>query len=356
VATAYLATRISPHLAKTADDFLLCKDVVVARSGPLEYRADELDIPGGTGRVIVWRPAEEVTSRRFLASIEGAVVTDQHPGRFVDPGNFQVYARGHAQNARIGSTDADGNIETLADLFIADQGLAAKVESGAVRDVSIGFDLQLDQDAKGRWVQKNLRVNHIAIVPHGRAGSTRIMDAAPHLGFVEMADLYLRQDPAAVIVPKFATDSIGETAMEPDDLIQVEPDEESPAELRDAALDYLRRIRPQVARSSSDDAKQSWNMLFCSLRDVADPQIALDNARRLMARDSAFSAEDARIAVAANLVSSAAEFFGKDVAETAAQLRTSKQRACRSFDARRSPAENFVAAAEAIGEAMRNRR
>lgn len=358
MATAYLASRMSPHLAHTPDGFLLCKDVVITRSGPLEYRADELDIPGAAGRVMVWRPPEEVTSKRFLASVEGAVVCDSHPSRFVDPNNFQIHSRGHAQNARIGSTDANGNVEILADLFINDQGLAAKVESGAVRDVSIGFDLAIEQDAKGRWLQRNLRVNHIAVVPRGRAGSTRIMDAAPLLGLAEMAALYLGRDPAAVVLPKHATDSSSKgEAMEPDDLIQVE---ETPAESRDAALHYLRRIKPQVARSGSDDAKRAWNSMFSAIRDGAEPRVALDHAKRLAAGDAAFGGgADAPLAVAADLVRSATQFFGRDIHEVAterraAQIRDFHLRSAQDSD--RTASDDLVAKAEVIADEMRRRK
>jgi hypothetical protein len=202
---AYLATMLpgKEHLARLPDGGLLCKDVVIARSGPLEYSAHELDLPpGGDERVIVQRPPEEVTSRRFLASVEGATVTDLHPSRFVDPQTYQIYARGHAQNARVGPKDKNGNVTALADLFIHDAGLAQKVEAGQVRDVSIGYNLDVLKDELGRWTQKNLRCNHVAVVPRGRAGSTKIMDAAPALGLVELAGLFLGRDPSTVTVPE----------------------------------------------------------------------------------------------------------------------------------------------------------
>lgn len=204
---SYLATLLpgKSHIARLPDGGLLCKDVVVARSGPLEYLAQELELPG-SGRVTVWRPPEEVTSRRFLASCEGAVVTDEHPSRFVDRGNFQIHARGHSQNARVGPLDDKGNATALVDLFINDDGLAQKVESGAVRDISIGYNLEVVKDAIGRWSQRNLRVNHVAVVKRGRAKSTKIMDSAPVMGIVDMAALYLGKDPASVRVPRRATD------------------------------------------------------------------------------------------------------------------------------------------------------
>jgi hypothetical protein len=179
VARAYLATLLpgKAHLARLPDGGLLCKDVVIARSGPLEYHASDLGLPGD-GIVKVNRPPEEITRREFIASIEGCVVTDLHPMSFVNSKNFQMYARGFASNVRIGPVDARGNTTTLADLFIHDAGLADKVENGTVRDVSIGFNVDFVMDEIGRWNQINLRCNHVAVVPRGRAGSTKIVDAA----------------------------------------------------------------------------------------------------------------------------------------------------------------------------------
>ena len=162
-----------------SDGSLLAKDVVIARSGPMDYAPQELQIPERGPRVTVWREPEEITNQRFLSSCEGAVVTDTHPTQFVSPRNYSYLTRGHMTNARVGPLDENGNVTAIADLNIKDAGLMEKVKDGVWREVSIGYRLYLLKDAKGRYVQRNLIVNHCAIVEHGRGGTTKILDAAP---------------------------------------------------------------------------------------------------------------------------------------------------------------------------------
>jgi hypothetical protein len=392
VAQAYLATRISPHMARTADGFLICKDVCVARSGPLQYLASELSLPGGAQRVTVWRDPKEVSSRRFLASCEGAVVTDQHPGRFVDPGNFQVYAKGHAQNVRVGPVDSAGNVTTLADLFVNDEALAQKIESGAVRDVSIGYNLDVVKDEIGRWSQVNLRVNHIAVVPVGRAGSTRILDAAPVLDLAGMAALYLGRDVGSVKLPEHTAlrtkvfDTKEETMPENkwkcscgninhgeaddctacgkayDDQEDLVPLEQTlPQKVtRDTALQLLRGIKSKISRQGTDEEKRAWNFLYSSIKDGQEPSAAMDSMRRqfgtsVSAADHATT--DAQRSV--DFVRVCADFLGKDAREVAAQRRTCRttpNRAEQLFDTSPSDARtDFLSKVEDAREAAEKR-
>jgi len=133
------------------------------------------------------------------------------------------------------------------------------------------------------------------------------------------------------------------------------------------ALKYLREIRPEVEAKGSDAMKRRWNDAWQAVKAGEHPKEAIDRLRRQY--DSRRTADavhrrhgvaadaqgDECQAVADDLVAKASAFLGQDMAETTAQLRTAK-RTCRSFDARRSPSENLVAAAEALGEEMRNRR
>jgi hypothetical protein len=73
----------------------------------------------------------------------------------------------------------DGETPLLADLHVKHPDLNVKVDDG-VRDVSCGYTFELGKDADGRYVQRKIRGNHVAIVPKGRAGSeVGIKDSAP---------------------------------------------------------------------------------------------------------------------------------------------------------------------------------
>jgi len=129
---------------------------------------------------------------------------------------------------------------------------------------------------------------------------------------------------------------------------------------RDEALNILRKIRPEIARNGTDTAKVAWNTLFVAIRDGANPQTALRNLRsefgvqnRLSAADSQ---DDARRAVADDLVASASAYLGQDINEVAAHRRSERVAAADSEPEDRTVAEDFVAKAERAGEQMRNRR
>ena len=47
---AYYGTQLSPHMDRTPEGYLICRDVPIARTGPQEYLAGEL---GQIGRAHV---------------------------------------------------------------------------------------------------------------------------------------------------------------------------------------------------------------------------------------------------------------------------------------------------------------
>ena len=85
---AYYGTEISPNQTETVEGFLVCRNVPIARTGPQEYLAHELQLDGDPDRVIVVnRHPEDVFEDATLASFEGKPVTDGHPPENVGPEN-----------------------------------------------------------------------------------------------------------------------------------------------------------------------------------------------------------------------------------------------------------------------------
>lgn len=135
---------------------------VVARSGIQEYRRAD----GAIRRE--YRPPEEVFHADALASLHAVPVTNGHPG--------VVTAESPA--AIIGSSlspgiQQDGNV--LAEIVIHNP-----KAMGPNRELSLGYRVDLDEtpgEIDGQRydaVQRNIRVNHIAVVPRGRAGNARL--------------------------------------------------------------------------------------------------------------------------------------------------------------------------------------
>ena len=170
---AYYGTRLSPHIDKTPEGYLICRDVPIARTGSQEYLARELRLDGDPERVVtVNRRPEDVFDAAALASFEGKDVTQGHPPENVGPENYASYSKGHVQNVR-----RSGEY-IVADLIIKDAGLASDVWNGVTREVSCGYLCEYVLDGSV-YKQKNIRGNHVAVVPRGRAGAAvSIKDAA----------------------------------------------------------------------------------------------------------------------------------------------------------------------------------
>ena len=174
MAIAYYGARISPHMTRTPEGFLICHDVPINRTGDQEYTAGELQLDGDPERVVVvHRYPEDVFDPAALASFEGKDITQGHPPENLTPENQAAYSKGHIENVRrVGDN-------TVADLYIKDPGLASDVENGVVREVSCGYLCDYVQDGAG-YKQQRIRGNHVAVVPRGRAGhDVAIKDAAP---------------------------------------------------------------------------------------------------------------------------------------------------------------------------------
>ena len=103
-----------------------------------------------------------------IASFEGKIVTDEHPPVMLDETNVMDYIKGTVHNVRRGSGYENGYL--LADLMVYDPVLNEEIRQGK-REVSCGYYLDYIEGPDGRIYQKNIRGNHVAIVPKGRAGS-----------------------------------------------------------------------------------------------------------------------------------------------------------------------------------------
>ena len=140
------------------------------------------------------------------SGLRNAPVTHRHPPGAVTSKNYKQYSVGHV--------DGDGRLEDghqVATLAIqADDALTAI--SAGTREVSAGYTCDLDE-TPGVWegqaydaVQRNVRFNHVALVPRGRAGSS----------------VCLRLDSNGDTV---VSDSIAEeTGMDPKDIAKLQAD------------------------------------------------------------------------------------------------------------------------------------
>lgn len=163
----YSTIKLSDHISETPQGFLLCMDVAIARTGAQDYRASEIGLPGDDV-VTVDRLESDVFDADVLASFNGSTVTMLHPSEFVTVDNWRDVTMGHLQNPRRGTGDQSHLL--LGDMLVTGADAIAHIKSG-VREVSCGYDCQYVQDDAGQWRQTQIRGNHVAIVPRGRAGA-----------------------------------------------------------------------------------------------------------------------------------------------------------------------------------------
>ena len=164
---AYFGSRISDHILKTPEGFLICKDVPIARTGTQQYRGCEFGGPVADGIYNVQRPEAEVFDRAAVASFEGKPVCDEHPEEDVTPDNYGRYMKGVCRDVRRGDGDLSNCL--VADLVIYDADLINKIETGK-REISCGYDCLWNPTSDSSYDQLEIRGNHVAVVDRGRAG------------------------------------------------------------------------------------------------------------------------------------------------------------------------------------------
>ncbi|MEX3859646.1 DUF2213 domain-containing protein [Paraburkholderia sp. BR10923] len=158
----------------------------VARTGVQYYHAYELDMDGDPMRVFaVYRPPEEVFRPGAMASYNSAPITHEHVGR-VTPANWREKAVGTVTNAH---RDA---IYVAADLIFHSQDALDAIAAGK-RQLSATYDATLDWTAgeqdgqKYDAVQRDIRVNSVALVGAARCGPACAIADAETQGERKMA-------------------------------------------------------------------------------------------------------------------------------------------------------------------------
>ncbi|UUV27068.1 MULTISPECIES: DUF2213 domain-containing protein [Lysinibacillus] len=149
--------------AETPEGYLTVR-VPITRPGVFPYARQD-----GTIQMEAKLP-DEIFSDRTMHSARSKPITDEHPNEPVTLDNYQAYAKGMSHT--------DAHVEDLklyVSMTITDKDLIQKVYDGK-REISIGFMSDVVAEAgtyNGQpyeYVQRNIEINHIAIVDQGRAG------------------------------------------------------------------------------------------------------------------------------------------------------------------------------------------
>lgn len=163
----------------TKDGYLVAS-VLCARTGIQDYLGAEVGKPE-IPVVHVYRPESAVFSKDSLTTFVGKPTTNDHPPEPVTADNWKQYAVG-----AIGEEVLRDGEYIRVPITLMDAAAIKAVQDGK-REISMGYEMDLTwesgQTSDGHAydaVMSNLKMNHLAIVDRGRAGSkARIGDESP---------------------------------------------------------------------------------------------------------------------------------------------------------------------------------
>lgn len=209
-----------------------------ARTGTQLYkRADG-------SQVREYRPPEEVQKPESLATFGMKPVTWTHPPVLLDSNNTSQFSKG-TTGSQVRYND--GFVEVA--LVITDQETIDRIDRREATEVSAGYRVDFDptpgitpEGESYEGVQRNIRVNHIAIVPRGRAGpEVRLlldrMDAADAVALPETDGLSQPPSPATKTMASIKLDGL---------------EIDLPAEAASAVQSYVRDTARQLDAATTE--------------------------------------------------------------------------------------------------------
>lgn len=168
--TFYQRVKLSDNIEKEPDTgYLYCKNAILGHVGEQAYNGWEVGI---TDQKVVYvkREPQDVFDEASLNSIKGKPVTLNHPDELVNSKNFKDYVVGF-----IDEVWQDGD-NIVGVIVIQDEKAIKAVETGELKDLSLGYTARLVKDEDGKLKQTEIVINHLAIVGEGRAKNARIVD------------------------------------------------------------------------------------------------------------------------------------------------------------------------------------
>ena len=172
----FLTDKVASGNVRRSSDGYLIADAKAARTGVQTYLGSELGRPE-MDTVRVYRPESEVFHRDSLASYAHKPATNDHPAKMVTADTWKADAIG-----QIGEEIVRDGDHVRVPLILMDGNAIRDYQAGK-RELSMGYSAEIvfdsgttDDGEPYDAIQRNIRINHIALVRNGRAGSARIGD------------------------------------------------------------------------------------------------------------------------------------------------------------------------------------
>lgn len=153
---------MSQNMTKTSEGYLLCKNVKVAHTKPMEYPVS-LFKEGAAGSMMI-RNSDIILTQAFMDSMVGKPLLVNHPAcQTVSANDYKKYIRGCITKAY---TDGEN---LIADVLVYDKDTIELIENG-IREVSASMKGYLTKETDSVYIKNPTEFNHLAVVEFGRAG------------------------------------------------------------------------------------------------------------------------------------------------------------------------------------------
>lgn len=254
-----------------------------ARTGTQLYRRAD------GSQVREYRPPEEVSNPDSLTTFGMKPATWGHPPVLLDAANTKQYQVGYSgSQVRYN----DGFVEVA--LVVTDQDAIEKIKRKDATEVSAGYKVDFDptpgitpEGESYDGIQRNIRVNHIAIVPRGRAGpEVRLlldrMDAADAVAIDQESAL----QPCSTASPVMATVKL--------DGLEIDLPAEAATAVQSFARDMERQLKAVI--SERDELTSKLDSLQGDLDSIAyEKEAAEGRADALEERITELESGSARV-------------------------------------------------------------
>lgn len=171
-------TSISEHRKLDGIGQLILIGVVIAREGEQEYYEYEVydHKPNSHKRVTIKRPWDVV--KASMASFEGKPFVTLHPDKSIDidVNNIDEFRVGHVQNMREGTVNENGREVKviIGDIVVNKVEAINSIINKEMEEVSAGYFYEIDDSTNALT---EIKGEHVALVPKGRAGVSKILDS-----------------------------------------------------------------------------------------------------------------------------------------------------------------------------------
>ena len=248
--------------------FVHITDVPIARVGVFPYlKADnsvemEAKLP------------TELLSDSTVSSADSKPVTNDHPTELVNQQNASKYMKGFtADNAHV------DNDTLKVDMTITDADLISEINKGK-QELSIGFETEIVPE-KGEYkgvaydsVQKNIQINHVAVVEHGRAGhSVRLIGDSAEM--VEQDEVHKKGKQMETTKVRLDGADVTVATGDADKIIKLDADNSEKEKKINNLKAQIKDLQDQLAKLQGDDEETKKNADKAQAKaDAAEKELA----------------------------------------------------------------------------------